>query len=414
METDPFLQKYYDLGEQEWNRDLFDQTNNYLQMGLDKVWKDRLIGVDYDKPDWTAVTLMESSLYRFGWDKSLATVLKLNEVLRDSKDFSEFKNQAQKIVEDVNINYLRAEYNYAVSSAQNGANWIRQKGQQNDFPVLIWHTIGDSRVRTEHAELQGKKFRVKDKEWRELYPPIGWGCRCEMLQDPERIVDSEQISNKETIENAVGSEKIKKLRKAGLIFNSGEQGEVFSASQSYARSLPKSKLKYLSRMTPQDNNLQAYKDMNQEEFPAWPGGGYSTPEEAKQAFKDRADKNGVITYLDKRGRPVFLNKQTFETHTSGKYLSQERYQYFDLIESTVGNSDESFYEKLHNTEKNDKVPYIKKYLKFYNGKLMVVEVGISEDMGMSIRTWYEATNSDLTQELIDIDDVVRRGLFIKN
>lgn len=414
LEIDPFLQKYYDKGEQEWNRELFDQTNDYLQMALDKVWKDRLIGIDYDKPDWTAVTLMESSIYRFGWDKSLATVLKLNEVLRDSKDFSEFKNQALKLVEDVNINYLRTEYNYAVSSAQNGANWIRQKGQQNDFPVLIWHTIGDSRVRTEHAALQGKKFRVNDSEWRDLYPPIGWGCRCEMLQDPERIVDSAQISKKQTIEDAVGSEKLKKLRKSGLIFNSGEQGEVFSAAQSYAKSLPKSKLNYLSQMTHEENGLISYKDMDQNNFPAWPGGGYNTPEQAKQAFLDRADKNGTITYLDKKGRPVFLTKESFDYHTSGKYLPMERYKYFDLIDSVISNPDEVFYNKLHPAARKDNVPYKRTYFKYYNGKVMTVEVDITEDRGLHVRTWYEATNTNLTKEKeVDIDSM-RLGLHIKN
>jgi uncharacterized protein with gpF-like domain len=39
-------------------------------------------------------------------------------------------------------------------------------------------TVGDDRVRPEHAVLDGFTARMEDPVWRKIYPPNGFNCRC--------------------------------------------------------------------------------------------------------------------------------------------------------------------------------------------------------------------------------------------
>jgi SPP1 gp7 family putative phage head morphogenesis protein len=62
--------------------------------------------------------------------------------------------------------------------------------EQDDPEGLItgWQyvTVGDDRVRDEHAEMDGVIFAVDDPRLDEWWPPNGWNCRCQLvsLTDP--------------------------------------------------------------------------------------------------------------------------------------------------------------------------------------------------------------------------------------
>jgi SPP1 gp7 family putative phage head morphogenesis protein len=45
-------------------------------------------------------------------------------------------------------------------------------------PYWRYRTVGDAKVRDEHARLNGKIFHHKDRFWDKYYPPNGWNCRC--------------------------------------------------------------------------------------------------------------------------------------------------------------------------------------------------------------------------------------------
>ena len=65
------------------------------------------------------------------------------------KPFNEFLNDVQKINQDYNVNYLRAEYNYAIHAAQSAARWA-QFEEDGDRYDLQYRTAGDERVRESH------------------------------------------------------------------------------------------------------------------------------------------------------------------------------------------------------------------------------------------------------------------------
>ena len=101
------------------------------------------------------------------------------------KTFNQFLNDVQKIDRDYNVNYLRAEFNYAVHAAQAAARWARFE-EDGDRYDLEYRTAGDERVRESHRALDGITLPPSDPFWEENYPPNGWNCRCTAVQVPHR------------------------------------------------------------------------------------------------------------------------------------------------------------------------------------------------------------------------------------
>ena len=99
----------------------------------------------------------------------------------ERKPFEQFLNDVRKIDSTYNENYLRAEYNFVHSSADMASKW-EQFEQDGDRYNLQYRTAGDSKVRPEHAALNGVTLPPSDPFWQTYYPPNGWNCRCTVVQ----------------------------------------------------------------------------------------------------------------------------------------------------------------------------------------------------------------------------------------
>ena len=93
------------------------------------------------------------------------------------KDFDTFYQDTKAVRDNYNKHYLRAEYNYAVRTAEQTARWC-QLTKDGDEYNLLYQTIGDDRVRPEHQDLEGICLPPSDPFWATAYPPNGWNCRC--------------------------------------------------------------------------------------------------------------------------------------------------------------------------------------------------------------------------------------------
>ena len=97
------------------------------------------------------------------------------------KPFERFLNDVRKIDEKYNGNYLRAEYNFVVSSAEMAARWEGFM-EDGDRYHIQYRTANDGKVRPEHAAMHGITLPPSDSFWEEFYPPNGWNCRCTVIQ----------------------------------------------------------------------------------------------------------------------------------------------------------------------------------------------------------------------------------------
>lgn len=79
---------------------------------------------------------------------------------------------------------LETIYRTQMQLAYGAAKW--QGGDEPAVKAILWGykyvTVGDDRVRLEHALLEGTTLPRDDDFWRENFPPNGWGCRCQAIE----------------------------------------------------------------------------------------------------------------------------------------------------------------------------------------------------------------------------------------
>jgi SPP1 gp7 family putative phage head morphogenesis protein len=84
--------------------------------------------------------------------------------------------------------YLEAVFRTSTATSY-AAGRYRQQTDPELGSGLFWEflTVGDSRVRPEHAALEGKQWPVGDPDGANAYPPLGYQCRCVMrvIEDPD-------------------------------------------------------------------------------------------------------------------------------------------------------------------------------------------------------------------------------------
>ena len=151
-----------------------------------RVLKDGMMSglVDNDIPKEMMAALKED-VFLFSGCKTHIALKEVSGLLLDEtekiKSFQRFSQDVQQIYQDYNENYLNAEYQFAISSAQNAAKWSGFE-EDGDRYNLQYRTAGDDRVRESHQALDGITLPLEDPFWSEYFPPNGWGCRCTTVQ----------------------------------------------------------------------------------------------------------------------------------------------------------------------------------------------------------------------------------------
>ena len=98
------------------------------------------------------------------------------------RPFAEFRAFAQQINAQYNVNWLKTEQNMAFAMSQGADQWLQIEDEKDDLPLLKYQTVGDDRVRPEHAAWDNIIRPVDDKFWDTRMPPCEFGCRCRVIQ----------------------------------------------------------------------------------------------------------------------------------------------------------------------------------------------------------------------------------------
>lgn len=143
------------------------------------------------------------------------------------KPFETFYREVQQIDETYNENYLQAEYEFAVASAQQSANWAEIEEDGDEYN-LQYRTANDDRVREAHTELAGITLPPSDEFWTEYYPPNGWRCRCQAVQ----VRKTKYAESNSAIAQNIGAQAT--AGKGEIFrFNPGKRGQLFPPSHPY-------------------------------------------------------------------------------------------------------------------------------------------------------------------------------------
>ena len=96
---------------------------------------------------------------------------------------------------------------------------------------LQYRTVGDDRVRPEHAALNGVTLPPSDEFWESYYPPNGWRCRCTVVQVRKRKYP--ETPHDEAM--ALGELALETDEKGMFRFNPGKQERVFPTYNAYTQ-----------------------------------------------------------------------------------------------------------------------------------------------------------------------------------
>lgn len=355
----------------------------------------------FNTPDTLAYQLMEYNLFEFSASKTEARLAAMTDLLIDQdknqvKSESDFKKLANERVADLNQNYLTTEYNLSVAVGQNSAAYHRFLAEKDTVTSFVqYQTAGDSKVRNEHAKLDGKIFNLSDREAMKLFPPNGHGCRCEFNQYNRTPKEGEVMSGK-VAQEMLNAENAN-WSKSQFNINRGDLKQVFTKSQFYSdiKGLPKK----LNEMTFDKYDLKKWDSFKQDLNPISIDKSI-TPGNVKELFKK--DKTGAFMgFKDYYGRKMVLSEKNFDLHTKGKYVkpTENRHQLFPNIKEVLNSPDEVWY----NTQDKQGGKFQSRYLKFYNDKILVIDCEMSAK-GLEIKTWYEAKKEDLN---------LRKGLLLR-
>ena len=230
----------------------------------------------------------------------------------------------------------------------------------------------------------------------DLYPPNGYGCRCEMVQvlgDQKGKVTKGREA-KMMLEGADS-----KYKGSQFEINRGDLKQVFTKQQFYSdtKGLPKK----LNEMTFDKYGLPSWETFKKHLNPLKLDNTI-TEKNVQELFKP-FEKSTYMGFEDYLGRKITLQKSVFDTHTQGHYLSEQelRHQLFPFVKDILMNPDEVWYFDYKNNEQT----FQPRYIKFYQDRVCVIDCNLNtERQSLEIKTWYFLKKKEKD---------IRKGLKIK-
>lgn len=244
---------------------------------IDETYKAFAEAVDYGLKDNEIPTAMrmylQDNVFVFSGFKTHTELQQASALLRDAsgqiKPFNRFLTDIQKIDKNYNKTYLQAEYNFAVASSQAAARWQEIAEDGDDF-LLQYRTAKDERVREQYRILDGITLPPSDKFWDEYYVPLGWNCRCSVVQvNPRRYPQSDSEEALQRGRAATYQPNAKGQNKAQIFrFNSGKQKVVFPPKHPYYKAEKEvtDVVMDLEVVRPTDNGLVIYQRQGEQEL----------------------------------------------------------------------------------------------------------------------------------------------------
>ena len=198
-----------------------------LTSGVYDGYGSNLIGLAYNTPDYVMLTSLRENVYVFSAAKSYQQCREISALLIDEngnrRNFYEFRKEASKVFDKYNKNYLYAEYNNAIATARAASLWQDIELDKSTYNQLRYDTVGDGRVRPDHKVLDGITKPVDSTFWKTNYPPLGWNCRCTVIQTFDETITTLTKPQQKAIDDVPEIFR----------FNAGKEKIIFSPAHPY-------------------------------------------------------------------------------------------------------------------------------------------------------------------------------------
>lgn len=356
-----------------------------LQKKVDATKPPVNIDIEYGKPDPAFMINLEKNLYHFSAAETLSQIRELNQALNQAKDYNDFKNRAEKIV-NVYRRYLKTEYFSAINSSEAASRYFDLKRKSNVYQLWKYTTAGDEKVREEHAKLDGVVLRHDDPLWNKIYPPNGWRCRCYVVGILESDFTEDLKIQQDRVKEFMSTPEWEKEVAQGWGVNKALENEIFSENQMYIRKFKNNAASFLKNIAPDKwgltNSLKKIQTEATEEIDLFDG-------DVQEFWKSKGvqDENlNQILFDDYLNRKWILTEKVFNAQIAKK--GSNKVQYLNELETIVKSPSEVW---LGPSDKSSKelTNYI--FIKHYSGSSIAVNCTVENDK-LIIKSWYELTD----------------------
>jgi len=192
-------------------------VSSKLSEAVTEGYGNNLPSVAWDSPDYNMLINLERNVYSFSAAKNYQQLKAMTEAMKDGdnvRSWSDYRKEVARINDVFNSNWLKTEYNTAISSSQMASKWVQFERDKDIYDNLQYDTAGDKRVRPAHAVLDGVILPKTDHFWDTYYPPNGWNCRCNVRQTMKDATEVPSID----IDSTVPKQFRVNLAKAGTVF----------------------------------------------------------------------------------------------------------------------------------------------------------------------------------------------------
>lgn len=290
-EEEDFLKLLYDNPDSiNWSYNEFKASHTGL---LDSIKRGfGKINYDFDSTDHRRMAAWMNNIHRFGVDKTQAEVYELNQMLKSSKDFNDFRNKAKAVFPNYKDFYLITEWDHANATSNMAARYLEMMDDIDVAPYWKFDAMLDNRTTVVCNSLHGKVFDKRDKNSWKFLPPLHWKCRS----DAQDIIDyNGEVTS---FDDAIKSDPDgwERMQKQGFDVNWGDSDEIFTQAQSYLKKLPKDS-------TPINVDDLGITDYG---IPEWAKvKKHSYPEKAV-TIKSHIDKTGTARVITVQDLPVWI------------------------------------------------------------------------------------------------------------
>lgn len=397
FETNALLDRVVSGEAAYFDPELFRHFAKTLTDGLNKGFAAKEFisrGIEYGFDSDSLKTAMEVNLFQFSAAKTLVEVQELNKAFRAAKSVDEFKTEASKITSVFNKTWLQTEYDTAYLTAESSAAYYRQMEEVDIFPYGEYVTVGDGKVREEHAKLHGIILPMNDPRWLKIYPPNGWKCRCRRVPRTKAEVEGVDFAkNRKAVDEYFKTPEWKQNAAQGFDVNRAVTGEVFTKNQMYINKFKDNSSKLLGEIYANSWGLDEI------------GKCIAKATTELKPFTGKADewftanaKEGVVKFADYNGREVMLSKETLGAPA----------EYLDELKNILANPSEVWLND-YGKEFSNLV-----FVKYYKNNAITVVTSISEGKVYGVDTWLKIDTSDTNKtKRKNTKWRFRRGLLIK-
>lgn len=173
--------------------DLFKQTLNVFETAINKGFSKDLKSIAFDSPDFELLNNLKYNVGVFSAFKNHSQITETVKLLTGEdgriRPFKDFKTEALKLDRKYNKQWLRVEYDQAITSARSARRWNDIQRTKDLYPNLRYVAVNDGRTRQLHRNWHNMVLPIDHPFWSTHYPPNDYGCRCVARRSDDEVND---------------------------------------------------------------------------------------------------------------------------------------------------------------------------------------------------------------------------------